>query len=220
MAKKRVRVEGKKIREADGAEKIREADGVREADDVEKISENDSTEGKKMKEDTGKMRFQGYFFRIMFVLLVAVAFSYRAQIMEAVNSAMGSSQGTPPSEPLPTTTPPKEPLKPKDPDYYNPPFDPEDPPAPLYSKSGTRLITANELAEHGHSGPLKPIWLAILGKVFNVDKGAEHYYGPDGGYNFFTGTKNGATYTQLEQFNQEFWLWSQEGGIYTYPPLQ
>ena len=60
--------------------------------------------------------------------------------------------------------------------YYNPPFDPEKG-VKLFSKSGTRLITLNELAAHGHSGPLKPIWLAIVGKVFDVDKGAEHYYG-------------------------------------------
>ena len=70
--------------------------------------------------------------------------------------------------------------------YYNPPFDPTNA-FKLFSKSGTRLITLNELAAHGHSGPLKPIWLAIAGKVFDVDKGAEHYYGPKGGYNFFTG---------------------------------
>ena len=75
------------------------------------------------------------------------------------------------------------------PDYYNPPFDPDNPPEPLYSKSGTRLITLNELAAHGHSGPLKPIWLAIMGRVYDVDKGAEHYYGPNGGYKFFTGEK-------------------------------
>ena len=71
--------------------------------------------------------------------------------------------------------------------YYNPPFDPKNPPEPLYSKTGTRLITLNELAAHGHSGPLKPIWLAVMGRVYDVDKGAEHYYGPDGGYKFFTG---------------------------------
>ena len=68
----------------------------------------------------------------------------------------------------------------------NPPFDPNNP-TELYSKSGSRLITVNELAAHGHSGPLKPIWLAMLGRVYDVDKGAERYYGPNGGYNFFTG---------------------------------
>lgn len=71
--------------------------------------------------------------------------------------------------------------------YYNPPFDPNNPPEPIYSKTGTRMITLNELAAHGHSGPLKPIWLAVMGRVYDVDKGAEHYYGPEGGYKFFTG---------------------------------
>ena len=72
-------------------------------------------------------------------------------------------------------------------EYYNPPFDPKNPPDPIYSKTGTRLITLNELAAHGHSGSLKPIWLAIMGRVYDVNKGAEHYYGPNGGYKFFTG---------------------------------
>jgi hypothetical protein len=77
------------------------------------------------------------------------------------------------------------------PDYYNPPFDPDNPPEPLYSKAGTRMITLNELEAHGHSGPLKPLWLAIMGRVYDVDKGAEHYYGPNGGYKFFTGKRKG-----------------------------
>lgn len=74
-----------------------------------------------------------------------------------------------------------------EPVYYNPPFDTENPSEPLFSKSGTRLITLNELAAHGHAGPLKPLWLAVLGRVYDVEKGAEHYYGPNGGYKFFTG---------------------------------
>ena len=73
------------------------------------------------------------------------------------------------------------------PDYYNPPFDPENPGEPLFAASGTRLVTLNELAAHGHSGPLEPVWLSVMGRVFDVQKGAEHYYGPKGGYNFFTG---------------------------------
>ena len=73
------------------------------------------------------------------------------------------------------------------PDYYNPPFDPENPGEPLFTKSGTRLVTLNELAAHGPNGPLEPVWLALMGRVYNVQKGAEHYYGPKGGYNFFAG---------------------------------
>ena len=73
------------------------------------------------------------------------------------------------------------------PDYYNPPFDPADPPEALYSKSGVRLVTINELKAHGSEGPLRPLWLAILGRVFDVDKAYDTHYGPKGGYYFFTG---------------------------------
>jgi predicted heme/steroid binding protein len=84
------------------------------------------------------------------------------------------------SETLPNQQPPK-------PQYYNPPYDPKNPPDPLYTKSGTRLITLNELAAHGSSnGTLKPYWLAIMGRVYDVSKGDRHY-GPNGGYGFFTG---------------------------------
>ena len=72
-------------------------------------------------------------------------------------------------------------------DFYNPPFDPENPPEPLYSKSGIRLVTVNELKAHGADGPLRPLWLGILGKVYDVDKAYDTHYGPKGGYSFFTG---------------------------------
>lgn len=88
-----------------------------------------------------------------------------------------------------------------DPKYYNPPFDPENP-QESFSPSGTRLVTLNELAAHGHSGPLKPTWLAIVGKVFDVEKGVEHYYGPNGGYNFFTG-RDGTKAFVTGQFDEE-----------------
>lgn len=137
------------------------------------------------------MGYQGYVARVLFVILVAVAFNYRSQIRDAVNKTLGNSptpSGSEQKSPKQENTPPiREPLKPPDPDFYNPPFDPSDPPEPIFTKSGTRMITVNELAAHGHSGPLKPIWLAMLGMVFDVDKGAEHYYGPNGGYKFFSG---------------------------------
>lgn len=145
------------------------------------------------------MGVQGYIARIVFVVLVAIAFSYRTQIMDTISRTLGrdtsgsrESQQVQPDTPKPEQVKPKReqvkpPLNPPESDYYNPPFDPATPPDPLYSKSGHRLITKEELAAHGHSGPLKPIWLALMGKVFNVDKGAEHHYGPNGGYKFFTG---------------------------------
>lgn len=89
-----------------------------------------------------------------------------------------------------------------EPDYHNPPFDPENPTKPLYSSSGVRLITINELAAHGVNGSLRPLWLAVAGKVFDVEKGAEHYYGKNGGYNFFTGRDGSKAYVTGE-FNDE-----------------
>ncbi len=131
------------------------------------------------------MAYWGYAARILFVILVAVAFNYKDQIKEVVYPSKQT-----PSENVAKTLKPatKEPLKPPNSDYYDPPFDPSNPSDPILSKSGARLITRSELAAHGHSGPLKPIWLAVVGRVFDVDKGADDYYGPDGGYKFFTGT--------------------------------
>lgn len=88
---------------------------------------------------------------------------------------------------------------PKD-EYYNPPFDMTDY-KELYSESGTRLVTINELAAHGPNGPLKPIWLAMLGRVYDVDKGVD-YYGPEGGYNFFAG-RDGSRAFVTGEFNDE-----------------
>ena len=149
------------------------------------------------------------------LILIAVLYQYRREIQTLVlNSSKtldslrtGSSvkdninHKTPgtkqkkSSEPSSTSEKGKEkskdrPLSAAEKNYYNPPFDPNNPPEPFYSKAGTRMITLNELAAHGHDGPLKPLWLAVMGRVYNVDKGAEHYYGPKGGYNFFTGKKN------------------------------
>lgn len=125
------------------------------------------------------------------LVLIAVGYQYRAQlqsILANINSiattqdtASKKAQSSTPAESKPGPDIKKFP----DPQYYNPPFDPDDP--PVYSKSGTRLITLNELAAHAHNGSLRPLWLAVMGRVYDVEKGAEHYYGPDGGYKFFTG---------------------------------
>ena len=61
-------------------------------------------------------------------------------------------------------------------------------PAPYpQDRQGVRLIAKQELKQHGPNGPLSPIWLSILGQVYNVDKGKDSFYGPKGGYNFFAG---------------------------------
>ncbi len=134
------------------------------------------------------MGYQGYIVRIVFVVVVAVAYSYKSEISEVVSTALKSFRGKNEAPSRKNTIPPHTPIKAPEPDYHNPTFDPDHPPEPLYSKSGVRLVTKNELKAHGSDGPLEPIWLAMMGKVFDVNQGAEHYYGPKGGYKFFSGT--------------------------------
>ena len=139
------------------------------------------------------------------LILVAIGYQYREEISTLVNGILKDSDSAPtarvkkedttrkqsPSQETVSETDEATMTSSTDADesYYNPPFDADNPPEPIISQSGTRLITLNELAAHGHSGTIKPIWLAILGKVYDVDKGAEHYYGPNGGYKFFTGER-------------------------------
>ena len=93
----------------------------------------------------------------------------------------------------------EEPENPPKDNYHNPPFDPTSH-TPTYSKAGTRLITLNELAAHASvNGTLRPHWLAIMGRVYDVDKGHTHY-GPEGGYNFFTG-RDGSKAFVTGEFN-------------------
>ena len=49
-----------------------------------------------------------------------------------------------------------------------------------------RAVTQSELAQHVGQPAGSPIWISILGEVFDVTPGARHY-GPDGGYHFFAG---------------------------------
>lgn len=49
----------------------------------------------------------------------------------------------------------------------------------------SRLFTVNELRKYTNFE--NGLYLAILGRVFDVTKGAKHY-GPDGSYHAFTGT--------------------------------
>ncbi|KAJ1357591.1 hypothetical protein KIN20_015769 [Parelaphostrongylus tenuis] len=49
-----------------------------------------------------------------------------------------------------------------------------------------QIFKAEQLALFDGSRPSRPIYLAILGRVYNVDKGKKHY-GKDGGYHFFAG---------------------------------
>mmetsp|Transcript_4686 Transcript_4686/g.8727 ORF Transcript_4686/g.8727 Transcript_4686/m.8727 type:complete len:290 (-) Transcript_4686:399-1268(-) len=56
--------------------------------------------------------------------------------------------------------------------------------------TGNRLIFAEELATHigeGGASPSNPIWLSILGKVYDVTTGEDFYGAEKGGYRFYSG---------------------------------
>lgn len=58
--------------------------------------------------------------------------------------------------------------------------------SPLASKLTGKLFTKEELSKYrGKDG--SPVYLAILGEVFDVSSGRKHY-GEGGGYHFFAGT--------------------------------
>eukprot|EP00731_Ephydatia_muelleri_P023529 Em0015g1112a len=125
----------------------------------------------------------------VFLVLVAALYQYKEDLSELVNQSTATVSKPQPDKrviqdsseaPRPTGSPSEE--KP----YFNPPFDPNHP-EERYSKTGTRLVTINELSAHGPEGPLQPIWLAILGRVYDVNRGADSYYGPNGGYKVFSG---------------------------------
>ncbi|KAJ3401315.1 hypothetical protein HDV05_000574, partial [Chytridiales sp. JEL 0842] len=56
----------------------------------------------------------------------------------------------------------------------------------LPSTSKELILTTEQLAKFDGSDPSKPIYLAIMGKVYDVSAGAK-YYGKDGSYNSFAG---------------------------------
>ncbi len=139
--------------------------------------------------------------KLLGVLLVAIAvgYQYREQLLSLLpdtiaasfqqytTSAVNNQQPSTTKAQTPSTDAGPNIKSFPEPEYYNPPFDPENPSEPIFSKSGTRLITLNELAAHGCNGTLKPLWLAVMGRVFDVERGADDYYGPNGGYKFFSG---------------------------------
>ena len=85
-------------------------------------------------------------------------------------------------------------------------YKPSDPksfgPSRSRDENNVRLLTKEELAKHGFNGPNKPLLLAVMGRVYNVEKGKDHYYGPNGGYNFFSG-KDGTRAFVTGEFNEE-----------------
>ena len=140
------------------------------------------------------------------LILVAVGYQYRSEIdlfvrqYTSTTTTTSSARPSTPSRHRPQATD-AAPGETTTSEIYNPPFDPDNPPPELYSESGTRLFTKNELAAHGPNGPLRPILLAIMGRVYNVDKGRDSY-GPEGGYKFFAGIDGTRAYVTGE-FNEE-----------------
>lgn len=56
------------------------------------------------------------------------------------------------------------------------------------SQDSDRLLSQEELSLYNGRGDSQGLYLAILGQVFDVEKGRKHY-GPYGGYRFFSGMK-------------------------------
>jgi len=75
-------------------------------------------------------------------------------------------------------------------------------PSRLRDADNVRLLTKNELARHGPNGPDKPILLAVMGRVYDVEKGRDNYYGPNGGYKFFSGVDGTRAFVTGE-FNEK-----------------
>jgi len=76
-----------------------------------------------------------------------------------------------------------------------------------------RLFTKEELAKYDDSDSSLPVYLAIMGEVFDVTKG--HYYKKNGGYHFFTG-KDGTRAFVTGEFNEKGLIPDVEG----LPPQQ
>ena len=75
-------------------------------------------------------------------------------------------------------------------------------PSRSHDEDNVRLVNKEELAKHGFNGPNKPLLLAVMGRAYNVDKGRDHYYGPNGGYNFFSG-RDGTRAFVTGEFNDK-----------------
>jgi len=59
----------------------------------------------------------------------------------------------------------------------------------LFQENGGKkriLLTIDQLAKYDGSPNSPGLYLALLGKIYDVSKGSKHY-GPDGGYHFFAG---------------------------------
>jgi len=77
------------------------------------------------------------------------------------------------------------------------------------TKKSNGLFTMEELKLYNGSDPELPLYLAIIGEVFDVTRGKQ-YYGPGGGYSFFAGTDGTRAFVTGE-FNETGLIPSVEG---------
>lgn len=68
-------------------------------------------------------------------------------------------------------------------------------------ESGKVVLTSEELAKYTGEKGSKGLYLAVLGKIYDVQKGSKHY-GPNGGYHFFAG-KDGTRAFVTGEFKEE-----------------
>lgn len=68
----------------------------------------------------------------------------------------------------------------------------------LSASAPERMLTEDELSLYNGEQNSKGLYLAILGQVFDVERGRKHY-GPGGSYHFFTGKLIGRFYTETGQ---------------------
>ncbi|XP_066930092.1 neuferricin-like [Clytia hemisphaerica] len=74
-------------------------------------------------------------------------------------------------------------------------------PAAQQPSTGERIFTKEEIRQYSGEVEGKPIYLAYLGKVYDVTTGKQHY-GKDGAYHFFAGKDASRAYVS-GQFNDE-----------------
>ena len=67
--------------------------------------------------------------------------------------------------------------------------------------NGAKIIMPNELKAYDGSEGSPGLYIALLGQVFDVSKGKDHY-GPGGGYSFFA-AKDGSRAFVTGEFNEE-----------------
>ena len=135
----------------------------------------------------------GYKTQITCTLLL-VGLAYYMSIREAQEGSKGTDYETDDSR-SDDTLAPQDAEKAEDPQKM---FGP----TRSHDENNVRLLTKEELAKHGFNGPNQPLLLAVMGRVYNVDKGRDHYYGPNGGYNFFSG-RDGTRAFVTGEFNDE-----------------